>query len=639
MGSLSTAAESVSLRVRNIGGIDETQVTVDPGVTVLVGRNATNRTSFLQSVMAAMGSNDVSIKGDAEEARVECTVGEETYERTLRRTDGGIRASGDAYLDDPDVADLFAFLLESNEARRAVASGDDLHELIMRPIDTAEIRAEIRRCEQERDRIDDELAELEELKGELPPLEERRARLETDIEEKKARLRETEADIEAYETDTGERRDEQERLEERLADLRSKRGDLEEVRSDIEMHEESVESLQNERRDLEAELDDLPDDGERNSDLDAEISRLRDRTRRLETEVTDLQDAIQFNEEMLDGTDGVVSDAIGDGQEVTDRLVGDTVTCWTCGSSVASERIETTLDRLRETRQAKLDTLDDLEDELERLETERREQRRTRRRRETAEENLAAVEAELEERRETLDSLRTERDRLRDDIEATETEIEDLETASFDEVLDLHRAANDLEFELGRLESELDDVTDRIRTIETRLDEERTLQERRAELQDELTDLRSCIDRTEQQAVDAFNRHMEAVLDALGYGNLERIWIERVVAEGREADQRSFTLHVVRSTASGAVYEDTVDHLSESEREVTGLVFALAGYLVHDVHETVPFMLLDSLEAIDSERLADLVDYLSDYPPFLVVALLPEDARVLDDDYARISDI
>jgi len=29
--------------------------------------------------------------------------------------------------------------------------------------------------------------------------------------------------------------------------------------------------------------------------------------------------------------------------------------------------------------------------------------------------------------------------------------------------------------------------------------------------------------------------------------------------------------------------------LSESEREVTGLVFALAGYLVHDVHETVPF--------------------------------------------------
>lgn len=68
------------------------------------------------------------------------------------------------------------------------------------------------------------------------------------------------------------------------------------------------------------------------------------------------------------------------------------------------------------------------------------------------------------------------------------------------------------------------------------------------------------------------------------------------------------------------------DHLSESEREVTGLTFALAGYLVHDVHETVPFMLLDSLEAIDSNRLADLVTHFSEYVQFLVVALLPEDA-------------
>jgi len=63
------------------------------------------------------------------------------------------------------------------------------------------------------------------------------------------------------------------------------------------------------------------------------------------------------------------------------------------------------------------------------------------------------------------------------------------------------------------------------------------------------------------------------------------------------------------------------------------------GYLVHDVHGTVPFMLLDSLEAIDSERLADLVEYMAEYPTFLVVALLPEDAQALDDAYTRVTDI
>jgi hypothetical protein len=136
---------------------------------------------------------------------------------------------------------------------------------------------------------------------------------------------------------------------------------------------------------------------------------------------------------------------------------------------------------------------------------------------------------------------------------------------------------------------------------------------------------------------------METLLDVLQYENLERIWIERTertVRDGRRKVQRgSFDLHVVRSTDDGTTYEDTVDHLSESEREVTGLVFALAGYLVHDVHEVVPFVLLDSLEAIDSERIAHLVSYFEEYVSYLVVALLPEDARALDDEYRRITEI
>jgi len=128
--------------------------------------------------------------------------------------------------------------------------------------------------------------------------------------------------------------------------------------------------------------------------------------------------------------------------------------------------------------------------------------------------------------------------------------------------------------------------------------------------------------------VEALNDHVETVLDALEYENLERIWLERVE---RDATGSEFELHVVRRTPEGTTYEDTVDHLSESEREVTGLVFALAGYLVHDLHETVPFMLLDSLEALDAERIAALVEYLEPYPDYLVVALLPDCRKSLPD--------
>jgi len=179
--------------------------------------------------------------------------------------------------------------------------------------------------------------------------------------------------------------------------------------------------------------------------------------------------------------------------------------------------------------------------------------------------------------------------------------------------------------------------------IEARIDEESDVNAQLDEVSDEIETLRTKIERIEQEAVEQFNEHMDTVLKLLEYANLDRIWLERVqreVREGRRTVSKStFELHVVRTTDSGVAYEDTVGHLSESEREVTGLVFALAGYLAHEVYDDVPFILLDSLEAIDSERIATLVGYLTDYTGYLFVALLPEDAAALSDDYERLSEI
>jgi len=133
------------------------------------------------------------------------------------------------------------------------------------------------------------------------------------------------------------------------------------------------------------------------------------------------------------------------------------------------------------------------------------------------------------------------------------------------------------------------------------------------------------------------DEHTATLLGRLGYDNVDRIWIERVRDTGLgTADRTAFELHIVRTTDNGVAYEDTIDRLSESEREVTGLVFALAGHLFH---ETVPFTLLDSLEAIDPDRIATLIWSLSDYATHLVVALLPEDAQALDGVDARITAI
>lgn len=646
MSQADAAVSEATLSAKNIGGITQTEVEIPPGVTVLSGRNATNRTSFLQSIMAAMGSEDATLKGDADEGVVELTIGGEIYRRTLRRTNGSVTTSGEPYLDDPTLADLFAFLLESNEARQTVVRKQDLRELIMRPVDTDEIQAEISRLDRQRDEIDEKLDELNSLKEERPSLEGRRQDLEEEIEAKREALAAKEDEIESADANVDETREEKQKVESRLEDLRELRGDLESVRTDIDVQEESIESLNRELADLEAEREELSETpmGDR-EELDHQISRLRERKQTLESEVSDLQDIIRFNEEMLNGEETTVTDALPteDDQELTDQLLESEMTvCWTCGSEVESERIDETLETLRAVRQDQMTEIREIEDELDELRTEAREREKQQRRRESLDRKIDTLEDELGERETRLQDLQKRREQLSDEIETVEAEVESLESAN-SKVLDLHREANQLEYELGRLESDLDEVSDRIATIEGRLADEDDLQEQREEISEELEAQRTRIERIEQEAVKEFNTHMNEVLEMLSYENLARVWIERVertVKEGRRNVEKTvFELHVVRTTESGATYEDTVDHLSESEREVTGLTFALAGYLVHDVHETVPFMLLDSLEAIDADRLADLVAYFAAFAQFLVVALLPEDAQALPEEYTRVTDI
>ncbi len=648
MATSEQVTDSAHFSVENIGGIDRTDVEVPPGVTVLTGKNATNRTSFLRAIMCAMGSERVSLKGDADDGSVELSLDGETFERRLSRAGDGVTFEGDSYLDDPEVADLFAFLLETNDARQAAAREESLRDVIMRPVDVDAIRTEIRRLESEKGDINDELARIESRKRDLPDLERKRTSLEAEIEQKRDHLAALEDEIDDSSRNVEEGRKEQAELESRLQELRETRSELESIRRKIERQDESVASLKDERAELEADLADLPETSmDDHHDLEADIDRLRTERQELNTEINELRSLIQYNEDRLDAEDyellqGDEEGSGPHGEAVTDGLIGPdagTVVCWTCGSSVERAQIESTIDRLKSLRSEKVEALNTVKTKLDDRKAEKREVEREQKRRETVEAKLDEINTELDRRNDRIDALKANRESLTDDVEGLEAKVDSLESADFDEILSLHKEANQLEFEIDSLETDLDSVTEAIEEIEAEVERAEELRATRSELVDQLTDQRTKIDQIEAEAVDSFNGHMESILDLLGYGNIERIWIERIEVPAADDGQTRFELHIVRTTDNGTAYEDTIDHLSESEREVTGLIFALAGYLVHDLHETVPFMLLDSLEAIDSNRIAALVEYFADYADFLVVALLPEDAQALDDEFTRVRSI
>jgi chromosome segregation ATPase len=304
------------------------------------------------------------------------------------------------------------------------------------------------------------------------------------------------------------------------------------------------------------------------------------------------------------------------------------------------ERIEKTVDALRQFRQAKYAEQQEIEDELNTLKNERSTVKQQRNRRERVDKKRAEVESEIEQRESKIEDLEAERQELREKIQTLEKEVAELEEEDRSEFLNLQNEVNRLELELERLEDDRDQLIQRIDDREDKRDELDQLRRQRENVVEQLQELRNRVNRIENEAIEEFNTHMEKVLDILEYENLDRIWLDRIEQERRKGRKKVsetvFRLHVVRSDSNGVAYEDEFEHLSESEREVTALIFALAGYLAHDVHEEVPFLLLDSLEAIDAQRVDTLLDYLSDYAEYLIVTLLPEDANEVETPHQKL---
>lgn len=635
--------------IRNIGGIEKTNVSFQPGVTLLVGRNATNRTSFLTAIMAVAGSDKVSVKGDAEMGRVELRFREERYFRELNRTGTTVSTDGNPYLDDPALAELFAFLLEDNEARRAVAQGNDLREIIMRPIDTNEIQRQIDRLNDRRDEVESRIEKINELKNDLPSLENEKQHLQEQIDKKRSDLEEKETELRSIDIDVEESQRQKGKLNDKFEKLQEKRNRLNDIRFDLETEQNSIAELESELRELKNERSELSDvSGEKIEEIESKLDYYRSQKQQLEREVSELQSIHQFNSEMLEDFEGnqelTFDEENSEQDSVTDRLLADdTVRCWTCGSQVNAEQIEGTIEKLQELNQSKLQEIDEIETEIDELKERERELSQRKQQREQ-------IESQIQRNKENINSISSEIDELKsikqeeiERIEEIEGEIDRLESNERSEVMKLHKEANNLEYNLGQLENKRENIVDNISDIEDKIQLIDELEIELGNIREEIEKYRTKTERIEKSAIDEFNHYMDSVLDILEYDNLERIWLERVekkTRKGRRKVPKSvFEMHVVRKTRSGTSYEDTIDHLSESEREVTGLVFALAGYFTHDVHESVPFILLDSLESIDAQRIAKLIDFLKKDSQYLLVALLPEDADHLDRSYERITEI
>ncbi|WP_255681609.1 archaea-specific SMC-related protein [Natrinema sp. SYSU A 869] len=575
------------------------------------------------------------MKSDADEGYVELETDDGDYYVDLNAKNGSsVVSDADRVSDRNQLCELFVALGETNPIRRAIVNDNDIYGLLMRPIDTEEIKSEIDRLKTRKDDIDGRLEKIDRMVDRLPTLQAKADSLQKkirDIEESLEAKREV---IEEREVSGGT--DEDERI---LEELQQKRTERETIRDRIRTQKEALSSL---RDDLDGTSERLAevhgaDETQDFDEIETEIEQLHHQKQQLTTTINALSPIVEMNGQLLDDEtdipDQMKSDDIISELDPTSR----TITCWTCGNTVERSEIAEQVRVVREILEEKRDQQSVIADRIESLESRKRqleEQRETRKR---LVDRKQSIEDEIERREEQVEGLEDDRSSLQSEIEALQTKAEEINVED-DELIGLYGDISDLEYKRGQLENELTDVETEIERIKSERAERDDLEAERESISEQLQEQRDRIETIERDLVSAFNESMQQVIDELEYENIERVWIERLTETTERSTSRTdFELHVVRSTADGAAYEDTIDTLSKSEREVIGLVVALAGYIAHGVSSELPIVVIDAVEMLDADRIYGLLTYFKQHADYVVTAVLPEEADELDSTFCSIT--
>jgi len=644
--SQQTLSENATLDVTNIGGIQHTEVNFVPGVNILSGRNATNRTSLQRALNVALGGRMGTIHGDETEASVELTLNGATYTRNLQKAGKGISYSGDPYTEDSELVDTFASLLEHNKIRSLIRNQptndtfeSDLEDELMYPVDTSELDEKKRELLQKKGDLKDEINELKNKQDKLPELEREKNQLESELEEVKEEFEEKQAELDERDFSKEEKKEAK-----RLSDkLEQKKTDIADVNEKIERkkdsREKTKEELEEKREALEEakeQRDQLSPDG----DIEGRISELqkeKEQIKSLKQKLASIQQTIQSIEENESGMRDRFRSA-EDAEDLTGQLTeGDSIDCPVCGEHTTTESIVDQNDAIRSEFEEATERVSKIDSEISDLQSKKSEFEDAETTVSNIERSIQNLETEISRRDQDIESLQEQKTELKDERSTLEEKVEETAEARESDVTDLTSEVSALEERVRNKRKDLEKTESEIEKLEAKDGDIDDLEAEREEVSDKLSEIQHLLHDKQKEFADRFNETIQEVIDVLGYDNLEKIEVTPLGEKrGKPEAFDEFKMEVVREINGTVSKDQDLGRLSESEREVVGLITALTGYLVHDVNEDVPMLLIDSMEAIDSGRIATFIGEFEGVADYTVVALLPDADETVNPDYHRI---
>ena len=565
-----------NLKTEHIGGIIEGEAEIEPAINIVHAENWQGKSSFLKAVETAFGTAKPLTEGRSR-GRVELETERRTVEVELYRENDRIVREGTPYLTseyDRKRAELFAFLGEQNAVREAVRRGNDLSAELTAPLDLQNIDEQITELKREREQVETRITEAKEATREVVSLETEIAQLTEELEQ----LREEYERVDDNQTSNDE--DESQTLAEKRTELEREQAREKRLRDSVDRIEAKITDLKSSREEL-----DLPE-----VDVEEELADVEESLQELETDLDLLQSLYSVNRRIME------EDRVDLLTGMERSLLDDTLTCWVCGAdrdrSAVEKRLEAMNEQLSELRSRR----NTLESRREKLEAKRQEKLDAKRQHEEIERQLSDLKAKRADRERSLASTHER-------IEELERTVESLSES----VAETTEKLTELESEIRYTETELEECRDSLETKQKLADRQSHLEERYEDLTDEIVELRTEKEQRKRMVREEFEQAVDETIDRFETGfETARLTdnFELVVArEGREAN-----LHA----------------LSEGERELLGVLVALAGYEAFEVSSDVPIFLLDGLGALSESNLKKLVEYVADRTERLLFTGYPE---------------
>lgn len=599
----------LELEVSNIGGIEKETFELSPGVTLLTGPNASNKTSLLNAFAFALGAKSAPLRSGSTEGWVELSNDDINIHRQLTHANGETKISGQSLLEttedsagDPKCLATFINLLEFNSFRTAIRRGDPIESLLMGPLDIEDLEEERAKLIKSKKNLDSKISDLDVSQTELERVQEKRESINAELDE----LHEELSNLRTR-RDSTEEQDELSEYHQKQADLNAERTQLS---SDIQDITDSIDRLEQQRQAALEEVNEAQQEAE-SYDPDKIRRNRRELRERLDTadeRIETLQTAVTANREMLD----LDIDWAGSHEH---NISADRIRCWACGSMADRNRFEATIEEILDSIADERGKRDKLKPQLNELDEDLKAYNNAQSRAADSKDRVRELKKRTEQRQ---NSLQTKRELLADvneELADVQQQIDEMRKTNNGQGNKLDDKIEQTQKEVLSKQSELTRLDSVLSDIRADIEKRDELTQQREDLRERIQSVTNEIEQAEQRLRESFNTTVADLIERLEFDSFERIWLDG-----------SFEIVVAREI-EGTIHRSPVAHLSEGEREMVGLVCGLAGYITYDLDDTIPVLLLDSLGAFDINRLEPLISYFSDRTEYLVVAVYPEIAE------------